>query len=268
MLRLRMRSAIDVGTDSSPMRAPHSISICLTVARSDCGTPKSFFASSVTNFTVRSAPRTIAGAPAAMITLATLVIAGDADSTGNGSNGAFGNGSGSGAGAAAVAAPPERRVAVLSPAVFAATGGGGGGAGDRSAGGGVASFFAAVSFGLRGLSHFSQRIPRAIAAPHMKHFWAIDRTLDWRSYACFSCCCNVIASPPSWRAHETDRGHRRRHDGKRHRAHRRGLRFRRHAHRRRRGFPGARNVDDLVEPAARRRQGEDDRGRKAAGPRP
>src|SRR3954449_7434911 len=162
MLRLRMRSAIDVGTDSSPMRAPHSISICLTVARSDCGTPKSFFASSVTNFTVRSAPRTIAGAPAAMITFATLVIAGDADSTGNGSSGAFGNGSGSGAGAAAVAAPPERRVAVLPP-----TGGGAGG------GGGAASFFAADSFGLRGLSHFSQRIPRAIAAPHMKHFWAI-----------------------------------------------------------------------------------------------
>jgi len=97
-----------------------------------------------------------------MITFATLVIAGDADSTGNGSSGAFGNGSGSGAGAAAVAAPPERRVAVLSP-----TGGGAGG------GGGAASFFAADAFGLRGLSHFSQRIPRAIAAPHMKHFWAI-----------------------------------------------------------------------------------------------
>src|SRR3954447_10931122 len=243
MLRLRMRSAIEVGTDSSPMRAPHSISICLTVARSDCGRPKSFFASSVTNFTVRSAPRTIAGAPAAMITFATLVIAGDADSTGNGSSGAFGNGSGSGAGAAAVAAPPERRVAVLSPAGAGAGGGGGGG-------GGAASFFAADSFGLRGLSHFSQRIPRAIAAPHMKHFWAMNRSLDWRSYACFSCCCNVIASAPFWRANETDRGHRRRHDGKRHRAHRCRVWIRRHAHRRRRGFPGVRNVDDLLEPAA------------------
>ena len=167
-----MRSAVEVGTDSSPMRVPHSISICLTVARSDCGRPKSFFASSVTNFTVRSAPRTIAGAPAAMITFATLVIAGEADSTGNGSSGAFGNGSGSGtgAGAAAAAAPPERRVAVLSPAGGGA--GRGGGAGD-----GAASFFAAGSFGLRGLSHFSQRIPRAIAAPHMKHFWAMNRSL-------------------------------------------------------------------------------------------
>src|SRR5947199_8925651 len=134
MLRLRMRSAVDAGTESSPMRVPHSISICLTEERSDCGRPNSFFASSVTNFTARSAPRTIAGAPAAMITFATLVIAGDADSTGNGSSGAFGNGSGSGAGAgaAAVAAPPERRVAVLSP-----TGGGAGG------GDGAASFFAA-----------------------------------------------------------------------------------------------------------------------------
>src|SRR5438270_13339299 len=169
MLRLRMRSAIDVGTDSSPMRAPHCISICLTEERSDCGTPKSFFASSLTNFTARSAPRTIAGAPAAMITFATLVIAGDADSTGNGSSGAFGNGSGSGAGAAAVAAPPERRVAVLSPTGFEVTGGGGGAAGGGAAGG-AAAVFAADSFGLRGLSHFSQRIPRAIAAPHMKHF--------------------------------------------------------------------------------------------------
>src|SRR5438270_1442077 len=169
MLRLRMRSAVDIGTDSSPMRAPIRISMCLADAKSDCGTPKSFFASSVTNFTARSAPRTIAGAPAAMITLATLVIAGDDDSTGNGSSGAFGNGSGSGAGAAAVAAPPDLRVAVLSPTGLDAMGGGGGAAG----GGAGASVFAADCFGLRGLSHFSQRIPRAIAAPHMKHFWAM-----------------------------------------------------------------------------------------------
>src|SRR5437764_7473305 len=143
MLRLRMRSAVDIGTDSSPMRAPIRISICLADAKSDCGTPKSFFASSVTNFTARSAPRTIAGAPAAMMTLATLVIAGDADSTGNGSSGAFGNGSGSGAGAAAVAAPPERRVGVLSPTGFDGAGGGGGAAG----GGAGASVFAADCFG-------------------------------------------------------------------------------------------------------------------------
>jgi hypothetical protein len=110
-----------------------------------------------------------------MITFATLVIAGEADSTGNGSSGAFGNGSGSGAGAAAVAAPPDRRVAVLSPTGFEVTGGGGGEAGGGGSGGGAISVFAADCFGLRGLSHFSQRIPRAIAAPHMKHFWAMDR---------------------------------------------------------------------------------------------
>src|SRR5436305_14501861 len=138
MLRLRMRSAVDIGTDSSPMRDPIIISICLTEEKSDCGRPNSFFASSVTNFTARSAPRTIAGAPAAMITFATLVIAGDADSTGNGSSGAFGNGSGSGSssGAGAVAAPAERRVGVVAPADVAIGGGG-------VAGGGVASFFAA-----------------------------------------------------------------------------------------------------------------------------
>jgi hypothetical protein len=109
-----------------------------------------------------------------MITFATLVIAGDDDSTGNGSSGAFGNGSGSGAGAAAVAAPPERRVAVLSPTGFEATGGGAGGAGGGGAASAVTAVFAAGGFGLRGLSHFSQRIPRVIAAPHMKHFWAMN----------------------------------------------------------------------------------------------
>jgi hypothetical protein len=36
-----------------------------------------------------------------------------------------------------------------------------------------------AGFGLRGLSHFSQRIPREIAAPHMKHFEAMKGTLDW-----------------------------------------------------------------------------------------
>jgi hypothetical protein len=111
-----------------------------------------------------------------MITFATLVIAGEADSTGNGSSGAFGNGSGSGAGAAAVAAPPERRVAVLSPTGFETVGGDAtaGGAGAGGAASAVTAGFAAASFGLRGLSHFSQRIPRVIAAPHMKHFWAIN----------------------------------------------------------------------------------------------
>jgi hypothetical protein len=117
-----------------------------------------------------------------MITFATLVIAGDADSTGKGSSGAFGNGSGSGAGAVAVAAPPERRV---STGCFGA-------AADAGSAGGGAGVFAADGFGFRGVSHRSQRIPRAIAAPHMKHFWAMERSLDRGSYARFSCCCNVI----------------------------------------------------------------------------
>jgi hypothetical protein len=106
-----------------------------------------------------------------MMTLATLVIAGEADSKGNGSSGAFGNGSGSGACAWAAAAeaeaPPERRFdSVLSP-----TGGGGGGL--------IVAGGDAACFGLRGLSHFSQRIPRVIAAPHMKHFEAMKGALNW-----------------------------------------------------------------------------------------
>jgi hypothetical protein len=107
-----------------------------------------------------------------MITLATLVIAGEADSTGNASSGAFGNGSGSGAGAvaAAVAGPAERRVAVLSPDGF-----GGGEMGGAGGGGAVLAF--ASAFGFLGLSHFSQRIPLLIAAPHMKHLEAIERAI-------------------------------------------------------------------------------------------
>src|SRR3954469_16427935 len=127
------------------------------------------------NFTARSAPRTIAGAPAAMITLATLVMAGEEDSTGNASSGALGNGSGSGAGAAAaaVAGPEERRVAVLSPDGFGGAGVGIGGA----SGGGATLVFASGVFGFLGLSHFSQRIPLLIAAPHMKHLEAIERAI-------------------------------------------------------------------------------------------
>jgi hypothetical protein len=120
-----------------------------------------------------------------MMTLATLVMAGDDDSTGNGSSGAFGNGSGSGARAAAAEAlaPPARRVAELSPndafrVTTSAAGGGGtttaGGSGGSAAGCGAGL----ACFGLRGLSHFSQRIPRVIAAPHMKHFEAMKRSSD------------------------------------------------------------------------------------------
>jgi 3-hydroxybutyryl-CoA dehydrogenase len=132
------------------------------------------------------------------MTLATLVIAGDADSTGNGSNGAFGNGSGSGAEAVATEAaePPERRAAP--PPSVAGFGGAGGVTGSTEGGGTVADFVAAA-FGLRGLSQRSQRIPRVIAAPHMKHFEAIGRRLNLRSYARFSCCRNVIGFAAVWR---------------------------------------------------------------------
>jgi len=55
--------------------------------------------------------------------------------------------------------------------VFVAVGGGGGGAAWT---GSPATGFCSPDF-FRGLSHFSQRIPLEIAAPHMKHFEAIGR---------------------------------------------------------------------------------------------
>jgi hypothetical protein len=54
--------------------------------------------------------------------------------------------------------------------------------GGIGAGGGGAAATAASLF-LRGLSHLGQRMPCVIAAPHMKHFWAIHRAPDRRSYA-------------------------------------------------------------------------------------
>jgi hypothetical protein len=130
-----------------------------------------------------------------MMTLATLVIAGDADSTGKGSSGAFGNGSGSGAGSAAAAAagPADRRVPLPSPGTLARAGtaisteGFGREGRFGNAGGGnatltdVALGFFSACFGRRGVSHRSQRIPRAIAAPHMKHFEAIEPE-PWTAY--------------------------------------------------------------------------------------
>src|ERR1051325_2686322 len=165
MFWLPMCSAEVAGTESSPMCSPASASICLTVPRSDCATPKSFLACDVTNFTPGSGPRTIEATPAAISTLATLVIASEADSTGKGTTGAFGNASGATAGAVACAADPSPREA---------------GRGGREAPGEGPTFGTAVvplsvfAFGFRGLSHFSQRMPSEIAAPHMKHLEAIE----------------------------------------------------------------------------------------------
>src|SRR6476619_6136269 len=81
------------GTESSPTGTPICCSMNFSDFMSDCAALKSFVASSLTNFTLRSAPRSTAGTAAAIKRLTTLVSAGDADSTGNGSTGAFGNAS-------------------------------------------------------------------------------------------------------------------------------------------------------------------------------
>src|ERR1700674_272183 len=67
---------------------------------SDCGASNNRFASSDTNFTDRSGPRRTQATPEATRTSTTLVIAGDTDSTRNGTTGAFGNGSTAAAGTA------------------------------------------------------------------------------------------------------------------------------------------------------------------------
>src|ERR1041385_5167780 len=146
---------------------PVMLSICLIVARSACATPKTFFASSVTNFTLRSGARTIPAAPAARRICATLLIAGDADSTGKCTTCAFGSSSTIAAGAAAARAPE------LCADGFATTDGGG------AAGGGVGTCGIGVvpvsvfDFAFFGVSHLSHRIPCVIVAPHMKHLEAI-----------------------------------------------------------------------------------------------
>jgi hypothetical protein len=125
-----------------------------------------------------------------MRTLAMLVMAGEADSTGNGRRGALGKGSGSGAIAVAAAAWPLLRGAADSREGWGCCGGGcafglagsdalarGVSTGDE---GGIASEAAlagAGCFGFLGLSHRSQRIPRVIAAPHIKHFEAMGQAL-------------------------------------------------------------------------------------------
>jgi hypothetical protein len=115
-----------------------------------------------------------------------LVIAGEADSTGNGRSGALGKGSGSGAIAVAAAAWPLFRGAEVSRGGcggcafgFAETGALARGASTGGEGGitSDAALAGAGCFGFLGLSHRSQRIPRVIAAPHMKHFEAMGQAL-------------------------------------------------------------------------------------------
>lgn len=124
-----------------------------------------------------------------------LVMAGVAASTGKGTTGAFGNGSGSTSGA--VAAELRSARGALGGRAAGGVGGAGGTAGelfaagcfadaggcdetgfradaDSEAGAGDGGASAGAEallppFVLRGLSHFPQRIPCEIAAPHMKH---------------------------------------------------------------------------------------------------
>src|SRR5437588_3068796 len=89
------------GIDNSPMRMPVFDSMNFRFDSSCCEASNSFFASSETNFTVRSPATKIDGTPETTSRLTTDVIAGDADSIGNAKTGAFGNGSSSTAGAVA-----------------------------------------------------------------------------------------------------------------------------------------------------------------------
>src|SRR5258708_38747457 len=109
-----MRVAVDDGMLRSPKRTSASVSSCFIDVSSDCGTSKSLRPSSVTNFTMRSGPTTMAATPAATSTLATEVIAGEADSMGNGRMGAFGNGSSAGA-VACIRGAPLAALAMLGP---------------------------------------------------------------------------------------------------------------------------------------------------------
>jgi hypothetical protein len=175
-LRLPMRMPADVGMEMSPTLTPVFASMSAIVESSDCGASNSFFASSETNFTLRSGPRRIDGTPAATRRCTTLVIAGDADSSGNGTIGAFGNGSASSCCAAAACEPEPDEACGAGGLVRASGAASGAGADDRSE-----AFTAPLL--RRGLSHFSQRIPPVTSRPHMKHFLAISRLQGYRSYA-------------------------------------------------------------------------------------
>src|SRR5687767_3639021 len=103
-LRLPMRTPAVVGTLRSVTRIPAFDSTAVRFASSEWGVSKMRRASSDTNLTARSGPRRTQATPEATSRLTTLVIAGDADSTGKLMTGAFGNGSGAMAGAVAALA--------------------------------------------------------------------------------------------------------------------------------------------------------------------
>src|SRR5437764_9403036 len=92
MLRWRSSTPAEVETDRSPIRTPVADSMNFTLMSVGAAS-NSRLASSLTNFTLRSAPRRIEATPEATSTLTMLVMAGDADSTGKGRMGALGNGS-------------------------------------------------------------------------------------------------------------------------------------------------------------------------------
>ena len=130
----------ELGIDRSPTRTLTFSSSDFNV-RSDCDAPNSAVAASETNFTERSGPMRMEGTPVATRRSTTLVIAGDADSTGNGTTSAIGNGS----------------------SAFAAS--------LRNSGPGEATV--AADFDFRGLSHFSHRMPPVVSLPHITHLRAM-----------------------------------------------------------------------------------------------
>ena len=129
---------------------------------SDCGASNNRFASSDTNFTDRSGPGRTQATPEATRTSTTLVIAGDTDSTRNGTTGAFGNGSTAAAGAALEA--------LFGGGVVFFAGGSGG-----RLNAGMATVFVVWDRVFFGGSHFSHKIPVEISRPHMKHLEAMRR---------------------------------------------------------------------------------------------
>src|SRR5258708_33286619 len=92
MLRWRSITPAEVETERSPIRTPVFDSMNLTLMSAGAASNRRL-ASSLTNFTLRSAPRRIEATPDAMRTFTMLVTAGEADSIGNGRTGAFGKGS-------------------------------------------------------------------------------------------------------------------------------------------------------------------------------
>src|SRR5688572_28728056 len=143
MFRSLRRIPADVGTERSPILTPVRASMYFTLERSFWGASKRLIASSETNFTCLSGPIKTDATPAVTRRLTTLVMAGDADSTGKGRMGALGKDSTCAAGDAAERGGPVR----------------GGDDGDEESARGGALAVGVSTLGdavlpLRGLSHF------------------------------------------------------------------------------------------------------------------